>query len=150
MRLRTAALTCVFARSLTCFGQWRCRNGRCLRGPFRGKHPLETRSVGLQVLQLLTLQLMCWVVGLGILTIQSGSRSGRCTFPHLNLCARRSTLGTITCKSCSRSRCCTFPHLSLCAGRSALGSLPANQARAQGVTTSHPSTHVLVGRPWEP
>ena len=31
LRLRTAALTCIFARSLTWFGYRRCRNGRCLR-----------------------------------------------------------------------------------------------------------------------
>ena len=31
MRLRTAALICIFTRSLTCFGYGRCRNGRCSR-----------------------------------------------------------------------------------------------------------------------
>ena len=31
MRLRTAARTCIFTRSLTWVGHWRCRKGRCLK-----------------------------------------------------------------------------------------------------------------------
>ena len=31
LRLGTAALIRIFTRTLTCLGQWRCRNGRCLR-----------------------------------------------------------------------------------------------------------------------
>ena len=34
LRLRAAALLCIFTRSLTCFGYWRCRIGRCLRSCF--------------------------------------------------------------------------------------------------------------------
>ena len=30
LRLGTAALIRIFTRMLTCLGQWRCRNGRCL------------------------------------------------------------------------------------------------------------------------